>query len=75
MKSSTESTNTEPLLSRAAVAEKLGVCPHTVQRLTRRGLLPALVFNKRLIRYTAEAVGTYIKQAAVGTIAPVTTNN
>lgn len=54
------------LLSRADVAQRLGVCPHTIQRLTRRGLLPALVFNKRLIRYSPEVVEAYIKSAAIG---------
>ena len=54
------------LLSRAQVATKLGVCPHTIQRLTRKGLLPALVFNKRLIRYAPEVVERYIRSAMVG---------
>jgi excisionase family DNA binding protein len=54
------------LLSRDEVAERLGVCPHTVQRLTRNGILPALVFNRRLIRYSPEVVEAYISAAAVG---------
>jgi hypothetical protein len=51
------------LLSRAQVAARLGLCTHSVQRLTRRGLLPALVFNKRLIRYAPEAVEMFIQSA------------
>lgn len=54
------------LLTRRQVAERLGVCPHTIQRLTRKGILPALVFNKRLIRYTREVVEAYVAQAMVG---------
>ena len=59
------------LLSRAEVAQRLGVCPHTIQRLTRRGILPAIVFNRRLIRYSPDAVEAYIKAAAVGGIGEV----
>lgn len=54
------------LLKRRQVAEQLGVCEHTVQRLTRKGILPALVFNPRLIRYLPEAVEALIAQAKVG---------
>ena len=59
------------LLSRAEVALRIGVCPHTIQRLTRRGILPAIVFNRRLIRYSPDAVEAYIKAAAVGGIGEV----
>jgi len=54
------------LLSRAQVAQRLGTCAHTVQRLTRRGLLPAIIFNKRLIRYDPEVVERYIRAASGG---------
>jgi hypothetical protein len=54
------------LLSRAQVAHRLGVCPHTVQRLTRRGLLPAIVFNRRLIRYAPAVVEQFINSAVTG---------
>jgi excisionase family DNA binding protein len=53
------------LLSRAEVAERLGVCCHTIQRLTRKGVLPALRFNKRLIRYTPQTVEAFVKSAIV----------
>jgi hypothetical protein len=53
------------LLSRAQVAQRLNVCPHSVQCLTRRGLLPAIVFNWRLIRYDPEAVERYIRAAMI----------
>lgn len=51
------------LLSRAEVAAKLNVCPHTVQRLTRQGLLRAITFNRRLIRYDPEVVDAFIRSA------------
>lgn len=54
------------LLSRGQVAERLGTCSHTIQRLTRRGLLPAIVFNRRLIRYAPETVEAYIRAAMTG---------
>ena len=54
------------LLSRAQVAERLCVCPHTIQRLTRRGVLPAIVFNRRLIRYAPETVEAFIQSALIG---------
>ena len=54
------------LLSRAEVARRLGVCPHTIQRLTRKGELRALVFNKRLIRYAPAAVEAFIESATTG---------
>lgn len=54
------------LLTRRQVAERLGVCGHTVQRLTRKGILRALVFNPRLIRYMPEDVEVLIAQAKVG---------
>ena len=51
------------LLSRAEVAQRLGTCTHTVQRLTRRGLLPAIRFNARLIRYAPETLEAFINSA------------
>jgi excisionase family DNA binding protein len=51
------------LLSRAQVAQRLGTCPHTVARLTRKGLLPCLRFNSRLIRYKREDVDKFISSA------------
>lgn len=54
------------LLTRRQVAGLLGVCTHSVQRLTRKGVLPALIFNKRLIRYRPETVEAFIAQAKVG---------
>jgi len=54
------------LLSRREVAARLGVCVHTIARATRAGLLPAVKFNARLVRYRPEAVEAFIGAAAVG---------
>ena len=51
------------LLSRAEVARLLGVCPHTVQRLSRRGQLPCRTFNRRLIRYHPDDVDAFLRNA------------
>jgi len=53
------------LLSRAQVAKILGVCPHSVQRMTRKGLLPCIAFNRRLIRYAPAALDDFIQAATV----------
>ncbi|MEO8429345.1 MAG: helix-turn-helix domain-containing protein [Verrucomicrobiota bacterium] len=54
------------LLSRAEVAARLGVCVHSVQRMTRKGLLPCIVFNRRLLRYKSEDVEKFILSAVTG---------
>lgn len=59
------------LLTRKQVSQRLGVCCHTCQRLTRRGLLPAIVFNSRLIRYAPEVIEAYIKSAVTGDRGPL----
>ena len=51
------------LLTREDVAQRLSVCPVTVARLTRSGKLPAIVFNKRRVRYEPKAVEDYIRRA------------
>jgi excisionase family DNA binding protein len=53
------------LLSRRQVADMLGVCETTVYRMTRKGLLPALVIGKRLIRYTPEVVNALLADARI----------
>jgi hypothetical protein len=53
---------TAGLLSRAQVAQQLGVCTHTVAR--NKELRP-LKFNSRLVRYRAEDVEQYIQSAIV----------
>jgi predicted site-specific integrase-resolvase len=53
------------LLTRRQVAETLQTCPHTVARYTRRGLLPCLKINARVIRYDPTVVANFLKAAAV----------
>ncbi len=53
------------LLSRADVARELKTCTHTIARLTRKGVLPCLKFNSRLIRYRREDVDKFISSARV----------
>ena len=48
-------------LSRKQVAEMLGVCVQTVQRLTRRGQLLCLMLNRRLIRYETAVVEQFLR--------------
>ena len=52
------------LLTREQVAQCLKVCPHTVARWTRRGLLPVLRINCRVIRYRAGDVQNILDGAA-----------
>lgn len=44
------------LMTRLQVAERLGVCPHTVARLVKLGKLSEIKINQRLIRYRLEEV-------------------
>ena len=52
-------------LSRKQVAEMLGVCVQTVQRLTRRGQLLCLMLNRRLIRYETAVVEQFLREAHI----------
>jgi len=53
------------LLTRRQVAATLQTCVHSVARYTKRGLLPAVVINRRVIRYKAEDVEKFIHSAAI----------
>jgi Helix-turn-helix domain len=44
-------TSLSPLWTRKQVAEALKVCPHSVARYTRAGLLPCVRLNRRVVRY------------------------
>lgn len=48
-----EPTNSpsEQLLSRSALARRWGCCKETIKRREREGVLPAIRFNCRLVRY------------------------
>jgi len=54
----------ERLLSRQQVALREGVSVMTIKRRERQGLLHALRFNRRLIRYRLSDVVAYEQQAA-----------
>jgi predicted site-specific integrase-resolvase len=41
----------EVLFSRAQTANRFGVCIETIKRMEKRGLLQAVRFNRRNIRY------------------------
>jgi hypothetical protein len=55
-----------PLWTRKQVADALQVCPHSVARYTRAGLLPALYINRRVVRYEPRAVQAFIAAAQGG---------
>lgn len=57
-------TDFNELLTRAQVAKRLKVCPHTVARWTSRRLLPVLRINCRVIRYRAGDVQKILDAAA-----------
>jgi hypothetical protein len=53
------------LLTRKQVAARLQTCCHTIQRYQRKGLLPAVIINARVIRYRPEDVARLIRSATV----------
>lgn len=54
------------LLTRGDVARMLNVCPHSIQRYERRGLLRSIRINRRVIRYRQEDVEKLIQSGMVG---------
>ncbi len=54
-------TKDSNLISRSQVAALLNVSPHTIMRMTQSGQIPAIRFNKRLIRYDPVIVQAFIK--------------
>ncbi len=54
------------LLTRKQVADALQVCPHSVARYTRDGLLPCLKINRRVVRYQSDVVQKFIEAAKGG---------
>ena len=53
------------LMSRREVASMLGVHTETIKRYQRKGLLPAIVFNSRLIRYERTEVERLIQDGKI----------
>jgi hypothetical protein len=56
---------TEVLLTRQQVADKLGLCCHSVRALEKRGLLMRVQISLRTIRYRAADVEKLISEALV----------
>ena len=52
-------------MSRREVASMLGVHTETIKRYQRKGLLPAIVFNSRLIRYERTEVERLIQDGKI----------
>ena len=53
------------LMSRREVAALIGVHTETIKRYQRKGLLPAIVFNSRLIRYERTEVDRLIQDGKI----------
>lgn len=56
-------TALSPLWTRKQVAAALRVCPVTVSRYTRAGLLPCLKITQRMVRYNPATVLAFIRAA------------
>ncbi len=52
----------------ASLAEAARVCPHTIRRWEKRGLICALRINGRVIRFEDAEVQRFLASAKVGTI-------
>ena len=53
------------LMSRREVAALLGVHTETIKRYQRKGLLPAIVLNSRLIRYERADVEKFLQSSKI----------
>jgi predicted DNA-binding transcriptional regulator AlpA len=63
---STPQTAIGPLWTRKQVADALGLGVPSVYRYTKRGLLPCIVINRRVVRYDPQAVQAFIDSAKGG---------
>ena len=52
-------------MSRREVAALLGVHTETIKRYQRKGLLPAIVLNSRLIRYERADVEKFLQSSKI----------
>ncbi len=57
---------TNVLWTRKETAKRLGVCPHSVMNLEKRGLLSAVRFGRRFVRYRPEEVERLIQEMSTG---------
>jgi excisionase family DNA binding protein len=58
-----ENTN---LLTQREVAKLLGICPETVCRWTRRGLIPCVRVGRRFLRYERPALAALLSSRRDG---------
>ena len=61
-----KATSSEKLLSRRAVAQRWSVSTATIKRRERAGLLRAVRFNQRLLRYRLSDILKIEQEAAGG---------
>jgi predicted site-specific integrase-resolvase len=60
------SATTRVLWTRQETAKRLGVCPHSVMNLEKRGLLSAVRFGRRFVRYRPEEVERLLQEMSTG---------
>ncbi len=53
------------LMSRREVASMLGVHTETIKRYQRRGILPAIILNSRLVRYERADVEKFLQSSKI----------
>ena len=59
-------TQKQVLWTRKQTAAVLGMCTHSVMNLEKRGLLPAVRFGKRFVRYRPQDVNRLIDEMSTG---------
>lgn len=60
-----QKTSLCPLWTRKQVAKTLQLCVHSVARYTRRGELPCVKINPRVVRYKQQDVQAFIESGSV----------
>lgn len=66
MKTKQAPTLSAELLTQREVAKLLGICPETVCRWTRRGLIPCVRVGRRFLRYERKALAALISSRRDG---------
>lgn len=57
-----ENKEIKELMKRSEVARIIGVCGHTIARMTKRGEIPCIQFNSRTVRYRREDIEALINK-------------
>jgi hypothetical protein len=52
------------LLTRSEFADALNLCPHSIQRMEKRGLIRSIRINSRVIRYPISELERLLKEAS-----------